>query len=128
MVHMKRLILSALLLLSAASLWARPEEPRLLAQAEGGLRMERAEDPHARLSKDERREARRQWLNSRQAEREEGAPGLAPGEERRRLSPEERQRLRRDVHEAGREFYPREERRPLYPEGLPQAPRSPRHP
>ena len=116
MVHMKRLFLSALLLLSAASLWARPEEPRLLAQAEGGLRMERAEDPHARLSKEERREARRQWLNSRQAEREEGPPGFAPGEERRRLSPEERQRLRRDVHEAGREFY------------LPPAPRSPRHP
>lgn len=109
---MKPLFLSCLLLFSGA-LWAQPERPWLLAQADAGDRWERRAGDFPRQAREERlerREARRQWLDSRQAERS-GAPAegfSAPGfDDRHRLSPEERQRLRRDVHDAGREFYPR---------------------
>jgi len=132
----KRLLTSCLLLCLSAPLWAQSLQPWLLAQAEGGgerrFRPERGEGDGPRLGRDERlerREARRQWLDSRQAERGGAPAGFAEGngeDARHRLSPEERQRLRRDVHDAGREVYPREEMRPWQEE--PRSFRSPRHP
>lgn len=76
-----------------------------------------------------RREARRQWLNSRRLDEGRGAiaPGGSDDSWRHRLSPEERQRLRQDINEAGREMYPREslrDGRPLAPGVFPP----PRHP
>ena len=76
-----------------------------------------------------RREARRQWLNSRRLDEGRGAmaPGGSEDSWRHRLSPEERQRLRQDINEAGREVYPRESLRDGRPVG-PGAFPPPRHP
>lgn len=94
----------------AQNRWERRGGSAMDGTGEGG-RLGREESQERRQ---ERREARRQWLDSRQAERAYGADerGSLGGEwgGRRRLSPEERQRLRQDVHDAGREVYPREER------------------
>ena len=72
-----------------------------------------------------RREARRQWLNSRRLDEGRGAvtPGGSDDSWRHRLSPEERQRLRQDINEAGRDVYPRDSRPPSSGAFLP-----PRHP
>lgn len=126
---MKALLFSCLLLCSGA-LWAQPADAR--APGPGpGHRWEQGEGA-PRLTPEERqarREARRQWLDSRQAETGLPMAGIPGPDDRRRLSPEERQRLRRDVHEAGREFYPRDSRRPEGPAGPPPgSARPPRQP
>lgn len=110
-------------LLFSALAWAGEGEGWRSSPGEPGPRWEQQEEGRPRLSKEERRELRRQWLNSHQAGKDE----RSAGEERRRLTPEERQRLRRDVHEAGREFYRREEHRSPHEEGLPPGNR-PSHP
>lgn len=74
-----------------------------------------ADNPERRSweeGRDARREERRQWLNSRQVEGG-GRSGESNDAGRRRLSPEERQRLRQDINEAGRDMYPRDGRPPF---------------